>query len=131
MRDIVHYVDRVVIPYRPRAVVLFAGTKDIAWSRPAKAQEVFDGYVDFVRQLRSVLPEVPIYYVSITPTPSRWRYWPIVREANRLIRAHAQVTPGLRYIDLTDAVEGPGPAAMPLRMLLANAWIHRARRAGR
>jgi len=107
MDDVVRYADRIVLPYHPRAMVLFAGTNDITWPRPATAQLVFAGYQAFVQRLRAALPDVPIYYVSITPTPSRWRYWPIVREANRLIQAHTQTDPRLHFIDLTEAVLGP------------------------
>ncbi len=107
MQDVVHYADRAVMPYRPRAVVLFAGTNDIAWPKPASAQKIYEGYLAFVRCVHSQLPETPIYFVAITPTPSRWRYWPIVQEANRLIREHTQSDPRLRFIDLTDQLLGP------------------------
>jgi hypothetical protein len=74
MQDVVHYAERIIYPYRPRAVVLFAGTNDISGPKPASAQQVFDGYLATVQRVRSKLPEVPIYFVAITPTPSRWKY---------------------------------------------------------
>jgi lysophospholipase L1-like esterase len=107
VNDVVHYADRVVIPYHPRAVVLFVGTNDIAWPRPASAQQVYDGYRAFVDRVRAALPETPIYFVSITPTPLRWSYWPIVQEANRLIQAKVQTDALLRFIELTDAILAP------------------------
>lgn len=107
MQDVVRYATRNVLPYHPRAVVLFAGTNDIAWPKPATAQQVYDGYLAFVQCVHSTLPEIPIYYVGITPTLSRWKYWPIVQEANRLIREHTQSDSRLRFIDLTDHLLGP------------------------
>ena len=101
IQDVVHYAPRCVLPYHPRAVVLFAGTNDIAEPRPATAQQVFDGYRAFVETVHAALPAVPIYYVSITPTPLRLKLWPIADEANRRIAACAQTDPRLRYIDLT------------------------------
>lgn len=106
MGDVVHYADRIILPYRPQAVVLFAGTNDIAWPKPASPQQVYDGYRAFVHCIHSRLPEIPIYYIAITPAPSRRRYWPIVQEANRLIREHAQSDPRLRFIDLTNHLLG-------------------------
>src|SRR5512136_2002320 len=88
--DVVYYADRIVIPYHPRATVLFAGTNDIAGPKPKTAQEVFAGYLAFIHIVDAALPETPIYYISITPTPSRWRYWPIVSEANCLIKAYTE-----------------------------------------
>ena len=77
MHQVVHYADRVVIPYHPRLVVLFAGTNDIAGSNPKTAQQVFQGYLEFVR------------------------------EANRLIQAHTETDPRLHFIDMTSVVLGP------------------------
>ena len=36
--DVVRYADRIVVPYQPAAVVLFAGTDDIGGARPASAR---------------------------------------------------------------------------------------------
>lgn len=122
MQDVVHYAERVVLPYHPRAVVLFAGTNDIAWPNPASAQQVYDGYLAFVRAIHSRLPETPIYFVGITPTPSRWRYWPIVQEANGLICTHTQSDSRLHYIDLT--VQLLGPDGKPDRSLYRFDGLH-------
>ncbi len=107
MQDVVHYAGRVVLPYHPRAVVLFAGTNDIAWPKPATAQQVYEGYLAFVQCVQAGLHETPIYFVSITPTPSRWEFWHIAQEANRLIEEHTQSDPRLHFIDLTDQLLGP------------------------
>jgi lysophospholipase L1-like esterase len=107
MNDVVHYATRIVVAYRPRAVVLFAGTNDISGSKLKTAQEVCDGYRAFVEVVHAALPETPIYYVSITPTPSRWKYWPIVSETNRLIKAHTETDARLHFIDMTAAILGP------------------------
>ena len=106
MLDVAYYAERIVLPYCPRAVVLFAGTNDIAPPKPATAQQVYEGYLEFVRCVHSKLSEIPIYYVAITPSPSRWEYWPIVQEANRLILQHTQSDPHLHFIDLTDHLLG-------------------------
>ncbi|MGA2489445.1 MAG: GDSL-type esterase/lipase family protein [Anaerolineales bacterium] len=120
--DVVHYADRIILPCCPRAVVLYAGTNDIAWPHPATPQQVFDGYQRFVQRVHAAQPEVSIYYVSICPAPSRWRYWPIVRETNRLIQAHAQTDPRLHFIDITCAFLGPD--GWPDRRLFRNDRLH-------
>ena len=104
--DVLHNTERIVLPYHPRAVVLFAGTNDISGSKPASARQIYDGYLDFVQRVRTTLPETIIYFVAITPTPARWKYWPIAAEANRLIQKHTQNDPNLRFIDLTDQLLG-------------------------
>jgi lysophospholipase L1-like esterase len=107
LNDVVYYAPRLVVAYRPRAVVLFAGTNDLAGSKPKTAQEVYEGYRAFIDVVHAALPDTSIYYISITPAPSRWKHWPIVQEANRLICAHAAADPRLHFIDLTDVILGP------------------------
>jgi lysophospholipase L1-like esterase len=122
MRDVVHYADRIVLPYRPRAVVLFAGTNDIAWPKPARAQQVYEDYLAFTQCVHLALAQTPVYFVAITPTPSRWRYWPIAQEANQLIRESTRSDPCLHFIDLT--VEFLGPDGKPDRSLYRFDRLH-------
>ncbi len=107
IQDVVHYAKRIVLPYQPCAVVLFAGTNDIAPPKPASAHQVYEGYLAFVQLVHFWLPQIPIYFVAITPTPSRWEYWPIAQEANHLIEECTRSDPRLRFIDLTDQLLGP------------------------
>jgi lysophospholipase L1-like esterase len=102
INQVAYYVDRIVLPYHPRAVALFAGTNDIAEPRPKTAQYVLDGYKAFVTAVHTSLPQVHVYYISITPSPLRWKLWPVVREANQMIRAFTESDPRLHFIDLTD-----------------------------
>jgi len=106
MRDMVRYLDRIVLPYKPRAVVLFAGANDIVDENPDLSDQVNNGYQEFVTRIRRELPEVFIYYVAITPTPTRWKYWPIAAETNRLIQEHTQNDPQLGYIDFSEQLLG-------------------------
>jgi lysophospholipase L1-like esterase len=101
MADMTRYFERVVLPHRPRAIVLFAGTNDIADPKPASAQDVFDGYLQFVNRVMNALPDTQVYYVAITPTPSRWKYWALASEANQMIQAHSSQDARLHFIDPT------------------------------
>ena len=98
--DVVRYADRIVVPYQPAAVVLFAGTNDIAGARPASAGYVAERFDAFVAKVRLAVPEALIFYVAITPSRARWRLWPVAMEANRLIEARVRADAGLRFIDL-------------------------------
>jgi len=107
IKQVTYYADQIVLPYHPRAVVLFAGTNDLGRFNPKTAQEVFDGYVEFVNTVHAALPQTPIYFIAITPTPSRWKIWPIVNEANQLIKAHTETDHRLHFIDMTNKILGP------------------------
>ena len=99
MRDMVKYLDRIVLPYQPRAIVLFAGTNDTTDNKPDTARQIFEKYTTFVQRVQEILPEVAIYYIAITPTPTRQKYWAIANEANQLIRNYTQNSSASHFID--------------------------------
>jgi lysophospholipase L1-like esterase len=107
IKQVTYYADQIVMPYHPKAVVLFAGTNDLGRFNTKTAQEVFEGYVEFVNTIHKALPQTPIYYIAITPTPSRWKIWPITHEANQLIKSYTGTDNLLHFIDMTNKILGP------------------------
>jgi len=96
--EVDHYVPRVVLPYRPRLVVLYAGDNDLADGRtPA---DVLADYKTFVALVRRELPATRIVFVSIKPSPSRWGLMDAMREANRLVRAEVARDRLQAYVDV-------------------------------
>ncbi len=106
--DVVRYVPRIVIPYRPRLIVLYAGDNDLAAGKSADA--VFNEYKEFVSLVRSALPDTRIAFVSIKPSGSRVALLPQMRSANELIRRFAAADPHLLYVDVFTAMLGPDAA---------------------
>ncbi|MBI5761170.1 MAG: hypothetical protein HZA46_21815 [Planctomycetales bacterium] len=84
LADSVRYAERIVTPYKPRVVVLYAGDNDIAGGK--SPETVRDDYRNFAAAVRAKLPCAKLVYVSIKPSPSRWKLADKAREANRLIR---------------------------------------------
>jgi lysophospholipase L1-like esterase len=101
-RDLNRYVDRIVIPYAPRLIVLHVGGNDVHNGR-APAQVLGD-FKTFIGLVRARLPAVPIVYSSITPGPGRWDEAPQRQETNRLIREYIATRPDLKFVDLWDAM---------------------------
>jgi lysophospholipase L1-like esterase len=83
MADSARVADRIVTPYRPRAVVVYAGDNDLADGKTP--EQVRDAYRDFVAKVRAKLPKVPIIYIGIKPCESRWKLVDKVKAANKLI----------------------------------------------
>jgi lysophospholipase L1-like esterase len=122
MADMSRYYNRLVLPHNPKAVVLFAGTNDISGKKPATAQEVFQGFLSFIQHVRNTLPKTPIYYVAITPTPSRWKHWDTAREANKQIREYSEENANLHFIDPT--AKFLGSDGKPIRTLFRIDKLH-------
>lgn len=96
--DSVHFADRIILPYRPRVIVLYAGDNDVAAGKSPR--QVFDDYRQFVNTVRDALPQARIVFIAIKPSIRRWHLVDRMREANRLIRAAAEKDDRLAYVDV-------------------------------
>ncbi len=65
---------------------------------------MYDDFRAFVEKVHAALPETPIVFLSINPTPLRWSQAEKQKEANGLIRRYIEGQTRLGYIDLWDAL---------------------------
>ena len=98
MRDCNSLVHELVIQYKPRQVMVYAGDNDLAEGR--SPQEVLGSLQNFVRKVHAALPGTRISYISIKPSPARVGLLPQIRQANGLIAGYVQTVAGMRYIDI-------------------------------
>jgi len=98
------YLDQVVIPNKPQAVVLYAGANDLGWPSRKSPETVCEDFKRFVKTIQTQLPGTRIYFVSITFAPFRRGHWPEIRTANRLIREFASSADGVRFIDVSTSM---------------------------
>lgn len=99
---VTHFADRIVLPYEPSAIVLYAGDNDIGFGSSAGcALHDFEAFFDHIR---AAAPDTPIYFISIKPSPARWELWDEMRRANQLIEARITTDPALHFIDVSEAM---------------------------
>jgi lysophospholipase L1-like esterase len=118
--DSVHFADRIVLPYEPKTIVLYAGDNDIAAGKGPS--QVLADYQQFVARVHKRLPQTRIVFVAIKPSLARWKLVDEMRRANALIRAVAEKDPRLRFVD----VDGPmiGPDGKPREELFRPDGLH-------
>lgn len=98
MADCNYFVKSLVVQYRPRHVIVYAGDNDLAEGRsPA---HVLESFQSFVTAVRTALPDTRISYISIKPSPLRSALLPQVREANALLAGYVRTVPHSDYIDV-------------------------------
>lgn len=96
--DSTHFADRIVVPYRPRQIVLYAGDNDLMNGKsPAQVAAAFEA---FVARVRRDLPGVRIAFIAIKPSPARAHLLDGARAANERIRRIADADPRIDYIDV-------------------------------
>jgi len=109
--DSTFYADRIVVPYRPRLIVMYAGDNDIAEGR--SAQHVIDDFKAFVARVRRDLPQVAIAWLSIKPSVARMALWPQMRAANFGVAHWARTQKDVTFVDVAtkmlDAQGKPRP----------------------
>ena len=99
--DCTYYADRIVIPYKPRLIVLRAGVNDIDAGKTP--EQVGGDFQAFVEKVRARLPKVRIAYLTINATPARWANVEREKKANQLIKNYIDKGKNLDYIDTFDA----------------------------
>ncbi len=105
--EVVHYLDRTVFKYHPKAVVVYC-ENDLFTNTPKTPEQTRDEYVKMVQKIREKLPKATIYYVSMKPSPSRWNRWEEVKKVNDLIHAFIRGDRRQEYIDITQVMLSDG-----------------------
>jgi lysophospholipase L1-like esterase len=102
--DSVHFADRIVLPYRPRTIVFYAGENDITAGKTP--DDVAHDFQRFVKLVRAELPGTKIIYIGLKPSPLRWRLIDPFRETNKLIREFIATQQNIIYIDVESHMLG-------------------------
>jgi len=105
--DSIYFAERIVLPYEPKTIVLYAGDNDIASGK--NAEQAHRDYQKFVAKIHRALPKTRIVFVAIKPSISRWNLIGEMRKANALIRATAKKDDRLIFVDIdTPMIDSDG-----------------------
>ena len=104
MIDAVRYVDRIVIPYEPRLVVVYSGDNDISagWT----SEDVAIQFERFTRAVHAKLPQTRILLIAVKPSLLRWTQIDRMRMANTMMRAYCERDDRLAFIDFDSLMLG-------------------------
>lgn len=109
--DCIAFADRIVLPYKPRLVVFYAGDNDIAGGE--SPEEVFENFKRFTSLVQSRLPETRVAFIAIKPSLARWTLRDPMRKANELVKTLAQNNAKLDFIDIYRPMLGPDGKPRP------------------
>lgn len=120
LHENVQTFDRIILPYKPPVIVLYAGENDLAEGRTPN--DVFQDFQTFVMLVHAELPATRVVYVSIKPSILRWSLTDSIRAANRLIRDYVGKDQTLQYVDVfTPMLDASG---LVKRELFAEDGLH-------
>jgi lysophospholipase L1-like esterase len=120
LSDAAHFVDRLVLAYQPRFIVVYSGGNDLNARRTP--EQVFEAFRLFVERVRAKQPTTPIAYISIAGNPKRWSQVAEVIQANALIEIYTKQQPHLLFIDVFHAMLGAD--GLPRREIFSPDNLH-------
>jgi lysophospholipase L1-like esterase len=110
LADSVNFADRIITPYHPREVVIYAGGNDIDAGKDPDL--VFGDFVALVAKIHAGSPKARICYIASAPNPKRWEQVEKVKRLNELARAYCRHH-GLTFIDVFPLMLGPDGKPKP------------------
>ena len=115
--------DRIVLPYKPEAILVYEGDNDVASGKgPA---EILPEYLDFIDYVNHHLPTTDIYLIAVKPSVRRATMWNTMAEVNAQLAEIADDHVNVEYLDIATPMllddGAPNPDIFVQDMLHMNA----------
>jgi lysophospholipase L1-like esterase len=118
--DSARYAERIVIPYKPRIVVFYAGDNDVEANHTP--EQIAGDFMAFERKVHAALPATQIVFISIKPSTRRWPWIEQITSANALVRKYCATQSHLRFVDIVPQMLGAD--GKPRKELLLEDGLH-------
>lgn len=96
--DVIYYAERIIFPYKPRAILIYEGDNDTSHGK--SAETVLADMKFLIDYCRSSLPDVRFYIISVKPSVARESVWPIAQKANSLMKGYCDSADGVTFVDV-------------------------------
>ncbi|HEY5667149.1 MAG TPA: GDSL-type esterase/lipase family protein [Gammaproteobacteria bacterium] len=100
MNDVLHYLDRVALTYKPRAILIYEGDNDTGAREPVPDELILGQLQQIIERVHEALPETRIYVLAVKPSVLRWARWPVAQRVSEGYRAIADQDPLVYYVDV-------------------------------
>ena len=100
MNDVLHYLDRVALAYKPRAILIYEGDNDTGSRNPIPKELILDQLAQIITKVHEELPESRIYVLSVKPSILRWSVWSEAQAVNAGYKTIADNDPLVYYVDV-------------------------------
>jgi hypothetical protein len=120
--DQTFFFDKIVTPYRPRAIFMYATENDVV--NGLTPNEVLGDLKKFMDLKRKVLGATPVYLIAAKASPARLAFAADQQKANELERQLAAQQSDLVYIDVAHVMWEDGKVLGQLRPLYIPDGIH-------
>jgi lysophospholipase L1-like esterase len=98
--DVIRYADDIIFPYMPKQIVIYCGENDLVASESVTGEMVYQRFVQLFKIIREKMPKVPVAFISLKPSPSRWHLKEKMIAANKLIKKYLRKKKNAAFIDV-------------------------------
>ena len=110
LADSVNFAERIILPYEPREVVIYAGANDLA---NGKSPEIaFGDFVALYGKIHEHLPNTKVVFIATAPNPSRWKIVDKMRKFNALVEDYCRQRDVI-FVDVFSLMLGPDGKPKP------------------
>lgn len=118
--DSLHYLDQIVFPYEPKAIVFYAGDNDLAKGK--SPEQVAADFEKLSERVAERLPETRILYIAVKPSLKRWALYDKVQDANSRIAEQCAEKPNRQFVDVAPPMLGED--GLPKKELFVADGLH-------
>lgn len=104
--EVLDVMDRIVFPYHPAAIAYYCGDNDLGDNNTDSLSAAV-GFITFAERVHARQPGTPILYLSIKPSIARWKNWPAMDRANKIVANYAAHNDAVEFLDLGPCLLGP------------------------
>ena len=109
--DLDYYLQRIVLVYKPRAVVIYEGDNDIVNGQ--SPTYVANRIAGILARITAALPYARVYVISIKPSPARVQWAAAESSANQLLAALCATDARYTYIDTASRLVNSSGTPIP------------------
>lgn len=99
LADQLYYANDIILPYKPKQIVIYCGENDLAFDG-VSATEVFERFKKLFGIIRDKFTDLPLIYISMKPSPSRRHLFSQMSEGNKLISDFLATQKNSVFIDV-------------------------------
>jgi lysophospholipase L1-like esterase len=98
--DVIRYADDIIFPYLPKQIVIYCGENDLAAADSVTGEMVYRRFVQLFTMIKNKMPKVPVAFISLKPSPSRWYLKEKMIVANKLIKKYLRKKKNAAFINV-------------------------------
>jgi len=117
--DLIGYFDRVILPGRPRQIVIYSGTNDL--NDDESPAQVLADFATLCGMIERALPDTRIALIGAAPNPARWEQREAQTAFNQMAAAYCERM-GYDFIDVWTPMLGED--GLPSRDIYVDDQLH-------